>query len=165
MTLLKSITNTLVVALLVSLPMGALAQNGSTKAVLHPWTLIYENDDQGKRIQGDFNMLKKAIREARPVRISWKLTSASNKAVFVEHFADAKFITLLGDSAVMAQIDPIVGQTPQFSDKFISLKENAEWAFIASTTGNNDSMNTNLKTGEVIDHKPFRCGIKWFVEL
>lgn len=68
----------------------------------------------------------------------------------------------MSDTIAFAQIDPIVGQTPSFRDKFVTLKENVEWAFSASSLGNN-SMNTDLKTRQVIDHMAWKSGIKWFV--
>lgn len=126
------------------------------------WSLVYSNDENGNAVAGDLRKLIDAVRNGETVRISWTIEHPTNKNIKVEHFADATFITILCDSTVFTQIDPIVGQTPSVRDKFITLKENVEWAFSASSTGNNDSMNMNKKTGDVIDHKPFKCGIKWF---
>lgn len=83
----------------------------------------------------------------------------------IEHFADAKFITVMSDSVVFTQNDPIVGQTPNFNDKSITLMENVESSLSASSLGNNDSMNVNRKTGEILNHEIFKCGIKWFAKI
>jgi hypothetical protein len=128
------------------------------------WTLVYEHDDAGKTLAGNIEELISAVRSGQPVRLGWAITHPTNKALKVEHVADAKFITIMSDTIVFAQIDPIVGQTPSIKDRFITLKENVEWAFSASTTGTHDSLNTNTKTGEIVSHMPFKCGLKWFVK-
>jgi hypothetical protein len=127
------------------------------------WKLIYENDENGNKVAGDFDKLIRAVRKGEPIRIGWKIEHPTNKSLKVEHFADAQFITILSDSTVFAQIEPIVGQTPDIKERSITLKENIEWAFSASSLGNNDSMNINTKTGEVIDHNQWKSGIKWFI--
>jgi len=129
------------------------------------WTLIYQNDENGNRVLGDLNKLINAVRNGEPIRIGWKIEHPTNKGIKVEHFADAQFITVLSDSVVFAQIEPIVGQTPDIKDKFVSLKENTTWAFCASSLGKNDSMNINTKTGDIIDHKQWKSGIKWFIKI
>ena len=128
------------------------------------WSLVYANDENGNRLDGDIEKLITIIRNGEPIRVSWTFENPTKKGTRIEHFADAKFITIMSDSIVFAQIDPIVGQTPSIKDKFITLKENIEWSFSASSLGNNDSMNFNASTGVIIDHEPFKCGIKWFAK-
>jgi hypothetical protein len=129
------------------------------------WNLIYENDENGKKLAGNLDTLLRAVRKGEPIRIAWQIEHPTNKRLKVEHFADAGFVTILNDTVVFAQIDPILGQTPNIKDQFISLKENTSWAFCASSLGNNDSMNMNTKTGDILDHKNWRTGIKWFVRI
>ena len=128
------------------------------------WSLVYANDEKGNRLDGDIEKLIALVRNGEAIRISWTIEHPTNKSIKIEHFADAKFVTIMSDSIVFAQIDPIVGQTPNIKDKFITLKENIEWSFSASSLGNNDSMNLNATTGAIIDHKPWKCGIKWFAK-
>ncbi len=155
---------TLIVCLSFFLSIESFGQKLKERKAASGWNLVYANDENGKGLAGDLGALIRAIRNGEPVRISWTIEHPTNKSIKVEHFADAKFVTILSDSVVFAQIDPIVGQTPNFRDKLITLKENIEWSFSASTLGNNDSMNTNTRTGEIIDHKPMNCGIKWFIK-
>ena len=124
--------------------------------------MVYANNENGNRVSGDLGDLIGAVRNGVPIRIGWTIQHPTDKSLKVEHFADAKFITILSDSIVFAQIEPIVGQTPSIKDKNVTLKENIEWSFSASSLGNNDSININTRTGEIVDHKPFKCGIKWF---
>jgi hypothetical protein len=137
-------------------------KKGNQQKVEDGWSLVYSNDENGNRVSGDLGKLISAIRNGEQIRIGWTIEDPTNKSLKVEHSADAKFITILSDSTVFAQIDPIIGQTPSVKDKTVTLKENIEWSFSASSLGNNDSMNINTKTGEIVDHKPFKCGIKWF---
>jgi hypothetical protein len=137
-------------------------KKGNQQKVEDGWSLVYSNDENGNRVSGDLGKLISAIRNGEQIRIGWTIEDPTDKSLKVEHSADAKFITILSDSTVFAQIDPIIGQTPIVKDKTVTLKENIEWSFSASSLGNNDSMNINTKTGEIVDHKPFKCGIKWF---
>ncbi|MEM6543051.1 MAG: hypothetical protein AAF634_17990, partial [Bacteroidota bacterium] len=81
----------------------------------------------------------------------------------VEHLADAAFLTIQSDSVVYAQIRPITGQTPDFENYQIILKENLEWTFIGSTKGDMDTMMRNKITGEIIRHQLRKSSFKWFV--
>jgi hypothetical protein len=147
----------LLVAVSPFVPARSRAANGA-------WTLVYANDDRGRRVSGDIGNLIASVRRGDRIRIGWTIQSPSNAANKVEHVADATFLTILSDDTVFAQIDPIVGQTPSVSDRFVTLKENVQWSFSASTRGEHDSMNRNVATGEVVDHQKFNAGIKWFAE-
>lgn len=131
----------------------------------HGWSLVYANDENGNKTAGDIKRLIQAIRNGESIRIGWTITfeHPTLKNLKVEHFADAKFITILSDTVVFTQIDPIVGQEPGFKEKFITLSETEDWTISASSLGNNDIMYMNRKTGETKDHNPWKCGIKWFV--
>lgn len=128
------------------------------------WTLIYENDEVGKVLQGSKENLIEAIRNGQEVRISWLHESPVNPTRKVEHLANAKFMTIMSDKTVFAQIDPIVGQSPDFDEQIITLKENLEWSMIASSSGLNDHMTRNLISGEIVSHGSSRWGIKWFIK-
>lgn len=126
------------------------------------WVLVYENDENGKRISGNIQDLITQIKSGQPIRIGWTVAHPTDRRIRAEHIADAKFITVLGDSTVFTQIDPIVGQIPSFKDRSMTFKENVEWVFSASTTGENDSMNSDVVTKQIIDHKKFRAGVRWY---
>jgi hypothetical protein len=152
----------LIIGLSILVAIGLFGQNKENQKVDDGWTLLYANDENGNRVSGDLGKLISAVRNGEPIRIGWTIEDPTNKSLKVEHFADAKFVTILSDSIVFAQIDPIVGQTPSIKDKTVTLKGNIEWCFSASSLGNNDSMYVNTKTGEIMDHEPLKCGIKWF---
>ena len=128
------------------------------------WVLIYENDAEGNSVFGDLDDLIGAVRNGESVRISWYHQSPSDSKRKVEHLADAKFITIMSDQTVLAQIDPIAGQVPDFDKQQITLKENLEWSLIASSNGKNDQMTRNVVTGEIVDHGIRNWGTKWFVK-
>lgn len=65
---------------------------------------------------------------------------------------------------VTGQIDPIVGQLPDFDKEQVLLKENLEWSLIALTNDNNDTMTRNVITGEITNHEIRNWGTKWYVE-
>lgn len=130
------------------------------------WKLVYENDEAGKAVYGAIENLISHIREGRPVRIYYRMGGSKPTDRFVEHTVDAKFFTIMnsnGQTLVMAQIDPIVGQTPSFKEGTLTLKENLEWSLIVSTTGKNDQMTRNMITGEIVNHSTRKWGTKWFV--
>lgn len=87
------------------------------------WVLIYENDAEGNQIQGDKEKLIQALRQGKEIRIAWVHQSLSNPKIKVGHLADAKFLTLMSDQTILAQIGLIVGQSPYFETQEIFLKK------------------------------------------
>lgn len=155
---LKQIIKIQALTLFLMLPSSLLPAQNQSK-----WELIYENDSDGKAIQGNLNELMQAIRGGAEIRVGWLHQSPEQPIIKVEHLANAKFVTIMSDQTVFAQIDPIIGQTPDFKKQLILLKENLEWSFIASSNGLQESMLRNLSSGEVLDHQRRRWGIKWYV--
>ncbi|MEN0005356.1 MAG: hypothetical protein AAF798_14485 [Bacteroidota bacterium] len=128
------------------------------------WRLVYENDAKGQAVQGKLEELIAAVRAGQEIRIYWSSYRVSDPAIKVEHVADAKFLTIMSDEIVFAQIDPIIGQTPDFEVQEIKLKENLAWSFIAASNGKTDQMMRNVMTGEILGHATRQRGIKWFVK-
>jgi hypothetical protein len=128
------------------------------------WQLVYENDGQGRPVAGSLAQLIAAVRAGEAVRVGWQHQSPSDAKRKVEHVADAKFLTIMSDDSVFAQIDGIAGQTPDFANKHFTLKEGVAWVMIASTTGKNDHMFTEAATGKVASHASDHWGVKWFVK-
>ena len=128
------------------------------------WRLVYENDADGMPLQGSKADLIAAVRSGQDIRIGWVHQRPNDPQRKVEHTTIAKFLTIMSDKHVFAQIDPIIGQTPNFQDVTITLKENLEWSFIASTTGLQESMMRAVVNGEIVSHRTHRNGIKWWVK-
>ncbi|GAA4279292.1 hypothetical protein [Aquimarina mytili] len=128
------------------------------------WKLIYHNDKDGKTIDGKIDDLIEAVRLGEEIRIYWSAQRKSDATKKVEHFADAKFLTILSDTIVFAQIDPIIGQTPKYDEQTIELKENLEWSFIAASNGKSDTMMRNVVTGEILGHGLTALATKWYIK-
>jgi len=127
------------------------------------WKLTYANNGKGES-KGDIQNLIDAVRKGNRIRIYWYGARKNDKTKKVEHFAEAKFLTIMSDTLVFAQIDPIIGQTPKYDEQTISLKENIEWTLIAASNGKSESMTRNTTTGEILGHDPFPLSIHWYVE-
>lgn len=130
------------------------------------WKLIYENDEKGNAVKGKLSELITAIRNGESIRLYFRMGRPDEPEIFVEHTALVKYITVMNSPKgqfVTAQIDPIVGQIPDFEKEQVLLKENLEWSLIASTNGKNDTMTRNVITGEIVGHRIYQWGTKWFV--
>ncbi len=128
------------------------------------WKLIYHNDKNGKTIEGNIDNLIKAVRSGKKIRIYWSSQRKDEPTKKVEHFTDAKFLTILSDTIVFAQIDPIIGQTPNFDMQTMKLKENLEWSLIAASNGKSDTMMRNMITGKILGHGQASFAIKWYIK-
>ncbi len=146
----------LLILLFISISLSAQDKNN--------WKLIYHNDKDGKTIAGKITDLVEAVRLGEKVRIYWSSQRKSDPTKKVEHFADAKFLTVLSDTIVFAQIDPITGQTPSFEKQTIQLKENLEWSLIAASNGKSDTMMRNVITGEILGHGQTSFAIRWYIK-
>lgn len=146
----------LLLASLLTLPLSGFAQDKDN------WELVYHNDVEGNTVGGNIEALIEAVRKGDEIRIYWSAQSPNDKTKKVEHFADAKFLTVLSDSIVFAQIDPIIGQTPDFDSQTISFKENLQWSLLAASNGRSDTMMRNVVTGEIIGHNLVPFAIKWY---
>ncbi|MEM6765445.1 MAG: hypothetical protein AAF824_18745 [Bacteroidota bacterium] len=127
------------------------------------WKLVLENDSQGEATVGSVDSLISAIRSGAEVRIAWSGGRPSDSLMRVEHLTDAKFLTIMSGKTVQAQIDPIIGQTPDFEAQQITFKENLSWCLLASTNGKADHIMRNEVTGEIISHRIRQRSFKWYV--
>ena len=154
---LPTILSTLVFGLIFSLPTEGISQSPS-------WKLVYENDASGNSTFGELDSLVHAIRSGAEVRIAWSGGRPNDSLIRVEHLANAKFLTIMSSGkSVQAQIDPIIGQTPDFENQQISFKENLSWCLLASSNGKADHLMRNMITGEIISHQIRQRSFKWFV--
>ncbi|HZR05788.1 MAG TPA: hypothetical protein VFA61_08175 [Candidatus Udaeobacter sp.] len=107
----------LIVGLSVLASISLFGQSNENQKVEGGWSLVYANNENGTRVSGDLGELISAVRNGEPIRIGWTIEHPTDKSLKVEHFADAKFITILSNYSVFAQIEPIIGQTPSIKDK------------------------------------------------
>ncbi|TMU50425.1 hypothetical protein [Flagellimonas algicola] len=131
------------------------------------WKMIYENDAEGVAVQGELTELISAIQNGENIKIYFRMERKSLPDIYVEHTAMVKFTTIMNSpkgKSVTGQIDPIIGQVPDYENEQALLKENLEWALSVSSSGNNDTMTRNVITGEIVDHRVVRWGTKWYVE-
>ncbi len=106
-------------SLLLFTSISVLGQGGG---VGKEWSLIYANDENGKKIEGDRGKLITLLRKGQPIRIGWTIENPANKTMKVEHVTDAVFVTIMNDTIIYAQITPIPGQTPDFIRQSIEFK-------------------------------------------
>lgn len=128
------------------------------------WSLVFENDSNGKTISGNKADLIEAVRQGKPVRIGWNSKRVAGDDRWVEHVTEVKFLTILSGNEVMAQIDEIVGQMPDFENQRVLLKENFSWVMIGGTNGQFDAYTRNMISGEIINHRTRMSGFKWWVQ-
>lgn len=120
------------------------------------WRLVYHNDEAGKTVEGEIADLISAIKNGKDIRMAWW-----GRRVY--HLSEASFLTIMSDSVVFGQITPISGQTPDFTDYTITMKENLEWRLTGGTNGQSDAMMTNTSTGEIVGHNARRRAFKWYI--
>ncbi len=123
------------------------------------WKLIYCNDDAGNPISGNLDTLKKAVESGEVIRIGWGSRSGR-----IKHLAEATFITVMKDSIIFAQIDPIIGQTPNFENGEIAFKENLEWSFIGGSNGKMTTIMRNVITGDILGQNVRKSSFQWFIK-
>lgn len=152
---------TLIVSIIMVAIEFSMAQSGDELE----WRLIYENDSNGSALSGSKQQLIEAIEGGKSIRVSFCMGNSTCTDVYALHTTLVKFTTVLNSTNgqfVAAQIDPIVGQIPDLKTGRVLLKENQEWSLIVTSQGEHDQMTRNMITGEIIDHRLMRWGVKWF---
>lgn len=135
----------------------AMALSVYSLSAQNEWRLVYHNNQRGETVEGEVQDLITAIKQGKEVRMAWW----GNR---VYHLSDASFLTILTDSVVFGQIKPINGQTPEFVEYTITMKENLQWSMTGGTNGESDSMMTNAATGEIVGHNARKRAFKWYVK-
>ena len=72
-------------------------------------TTLLSTDFEGNVLSGSIDDLKKNIREGKTIRVGWQLDFDNDGKVDVEHWAPARFLTIIGEH-VYTQIDEISAQ-------------------------------------------------------
>ena len=75
------------------------------------------NDENGNRVSGDLGKLISAVRNGEPLRIGWTIEHPTDKSSKVEHFADAKFITILATAPYSLKSSRSLGKRPASKTK------------------------------------------------
>ena len=125
------------------------------------WRIVYQNDESGNKLQGELADLRSAIRSGYPIRVGWGSQRENEPNISVEHVVDAKFLTIMGQKHVQAQIDPIYGQRPDFQEVQIRIRPN-EWFMIANTNGKATTATRDLTTGEIENERISQRKFTWY---
>lgn len=100
----------------------------STSYSSENWHLAYAHDEQGVTVSGSKDDLIKAVRNGKPVRVSW----AGRR---VEHVADAYFLTVF-EGEVFTQVEAIRAQKPIADPPSIIFHDpEVQWSTILATNG------------------------------
>ncbi|MEM9528077.1 MAG: hypothetical protein AAGA31_15800, partial [Bacteroidota bacterium] len=127
------------------------------------WRVIYAHDKEGQPTSGSLEALREAVKNGAEIRLNWWHQRPGAKEPVVDHIADAKFLTILQGKHVMAQIDPIIGQTPDVEKESIAFKERLEWSILASTSGQHNTMMRDYASGEIVGNRVNPLPMRWLV--
>lgn len=104
------------------------------------YSVICEIDREGEIVSGSLLELSDYVKNGNPIRVGWVLhlkNPADGKAIELEHWTDAGFISLL-KGHVFAQIKSIYQQGPSFVDPpgiFLVNEKPNGWVAVIGTTG------------------------------
>lgn len=131
------------------------------------WTLYYRNDSEGRTVFGNKQELIDAARMGFPIRIGFGNRRLNDSTKSVEHIADATFLTITNSNELFAQIQPIIGQRPNFEGDSmkITFRENINWTILVGTNGFSDRLSIDRFTDTIIGHRIRPTEISWFVNL
>lgn len=97
--------------------------------------LLVKTDAQGNVIEGSLDTLISAVRDGNDIKVGWSLDFNNDNFPDVEHFIDAKFLTIL-NGHVFNQIDPIYAQAPNAKIPQVEIaNNNMKWIAIIGTNG------------------------------
>lgn len=127
------------------------------------WQLIYQNDFDGRPINGSVKELIDAMKRGRPIRVSWGGTESDGNN-WIE-FAEPVFTTVMNDTAVVVQFSLSFIQTSYTNPDSAFLKTDPPtgWRAIMSTTGKYHQFHYELKTGEISRIMNARTNMSWFI--
>lgn len=124
------------------------------------WKLIYENDKEGKVLNGNKDNLIQSARMGKDIKIHWIMSAGDNS---VEHVADIQFLSIISGE-VFGQIGEINAQVPNFGEPSVDfLGRTIIWSLIASTSGKNATIMYNRNDPSKEYKKMESWGTKWYV--
>ncbi len=130
------------------------------------WRLVYHNDAEGNALYGSKETLMDAVRKGLPVRIGFGFRSSRDTTRSVEHVADAKFLTIMDNGEVFAQIDPIIGQRPVRDGDTLKIRfrNSNKWVKIAGTNGYSTALMIDYLNDSLVNPgRDGRAGTLWYV--
>lgn len=152
--------NALIVCCFVILLSGCLV---SKQQDIPTWHLVYQNDSTGHTLYGNKRVLADAIKRGSPVRVAWgeKLDDGTSDV----EFSVPEFVTLVGDTDVVAQFPASMIQTEYMIAKKSYLKTDppVQWRALMSTDGHYHQFHTDLKTGDVKRVMWLKTAMAWYV--
>jgi len=127
------------------------------------WTVVYQNDANGKPLFGDIQQLIRAVRAGIPVRLAWAAKRPDSQ-YSVEHVIDANFLTVMSGKVVQAQINRIYGQRPIYDKEITRFRDKPlnYWTAIFSTNGKTAMLNYNIDSGKLVDQIERPMGVIWY---
>lgn len=102
------------------------------------YKVVYEADRNGKAVSGSLEELLQYVRNGNPIRVGWELGVKSDTTFYLEHWADAGFMTIQRGH-LFAQINSIYGQgttAPGMEPAvFLTSGKPHGWVAVFGTTG------------------------------
>lgn len=143
-------------------PVASPSQAQASAGPVRSFELVYRHDARGQAVHGSLEDLRRAVRAGLEIRVGWAFRHPRQERVSVEHVADASFLTVLSGEHVLAQIEPIGAQAPDFNEGRIRFRDGQLWRMIASTKGEMMSQ-VSKPDGSTDVQEPRPQGFSWFV--
>lgn len=129
------------------------------------WQLVFQNDKNGETLFGSKSALCQALKEGKPVRLSWGQRLADGTSCI--EFAEPHFITLVNGTDVVVQLPESLIQTSYTNSKesFLNTQTPSKWHALMATDGHYHQFHTELGTGKIVRIMYLRANMSWFVPL
>ncbi len=97
--------------------------------------ILLKTDFEGKVTEGSIKTLIENIEKGASIRIGWQLDFNEDKIPDLEHWIDAKFLTIMSGH-VFNQIEPIYAQAPMTEIPQVEISDSPlQWTAIIGTNG------------------------------
>ena len=130
------------------------------------WKAVYQNDPNGKAIEGNIDSLISGIRNGYDIRVGWGWEKEiGDSLVQLEHMATPIYISILQEKDVSAIIDahPLLASYLAIDQQKFSAGGHP-WQCIMTTQGTFNAQVYDRATDTLIKDWPQRHRITWFVE-
>jgi len=135
------------------------------------WHLMLAHDRDGKLADGASKNLVAAVRNGCQIRVAWGNRRDSQPPRSIEHVAEVKWISVLNDEMVQAQIgDFLINLTALGEpsedhprrDEYGGTQQVVEWRATLKTDGSFDAVWFAPHSGKFVTRRPQRHPMKWF---
>jgi len=97
--------------------------------------ILLKTDFDGKVTEGSLKTLIENIEKGESIRIGWQLDFNEDKIPDLEHWIDAKFLTIMSGH-VFNQIEPIYAQAPMMEIPQVEISDSPlQWTAVIGTNG------------------------------